>query len=909
MAETTGREFQGDSLLLPPDMAASDAAPQQALLEKDFPESVLNMLPGTFFVATPEGRLLRWNRSLEVISEYSAPQIAALHLLDMVVEQDRQRATAAMRAVLEQGSSEIEVDCRARSGRVIPFYVTARRATVGGRTCLVGAGIDITQRRQAEQKLADERNLLRTVIDNIPDAIYVKDGEGRFVLCNREVLRRKGISSQEEIVGRSDFDFYPADLAQSVYADEQQVVRTGQPLVNSERCVADRQTGLPTWNLTTKVPLRSATGEIVGVVGIGRDITERKQAEEAYRTLVDHSLQGLLIVQDMHIVFANRAITDIIGYAAEELLRLPPQGVRELVHQEDQVRVWDQHRRRLEGNFLPERQEFRVIRRDGEVRWVEMHVSRLEYRSRPAIQAACIDVTEKKRAEKSLQELREIINRSPVLVFLWRVAPGQWPVEFVSENVERALGYTADDFLSGRVSWPGITHPDDVPRLEAEVAAHLAAGRRDWSQEYRLITRSGESRWFQDQNLVLLDENGRPARIQSVILDVTERQRMADALCESERKYRDLYEGSRDGTAAGDLTGKLLHANSVFLEMLGYTSREIAGLTCRDITPARWHAEERRIVHEQVLTRGYSDVFEKEYIRKDGSIVPVEVRIHLSRDNEGNPIGTWALVRDITERRKAEAQVEQHLAELTRAWHANTLGEMASGLAHELNQPLCAILNYSNGCLRLTRKEPFALDTLRGSVEQIAAQAQRAADMIKRIRGLTAGREPQRTPLDLEAILRDAVRMLQHEAARNRVAIVVNVAHNLPAIRGDTVEIEQVVLNLLRNALEAMNEARATERVLTISVAPAAEYRVEVAVTDTGRGVPPELAEKIFASFFTTKREGLGIGLSLSRRIVEAHGGRLWVESDGRSGATFRFTLPVEGVGHGEGQSGRVRGG
>jgi two-component system sensor kinase FixL len=690
MEQSTKGQWEGSAVPTPPDGAT--AAREQALLQKDFPESVINMLPGSFFVATPAGRLLRWNRNLEVLSEYSAPEIAALQILDLVVEQHRERAAAAMKAVLERGSSEVEVDCRTRSGRVIPFYVTARRACVGGMTCLVGTGIDITR---------------------------------------------------------------------------------------------------------------------------------RKRAEEAYHA----------------------------------------------------------------------------------------HPSRMEYQRRPADQAACLDITERKQAEKSLQELREIINRSPALVFLWRVAPGQWPVEFVSENVERALGYSAEDFMSGRVSWPGITHPDDVPRLEAEVLAYLAEGRRDWSQEYRLITRSGEIRWFQDQNLVLLGVDGQPARIQSIVLDVTERRRMADALCESERKYRDLYEGSRDGTAACDLTGRLLHANSVFLDMLGYTSEEISRLTYRDLTPARWHAGDERIIHAQVLTQGYSDVFEKEYFRKDGTVVPVEVRVHLSRDNEGNPIGTWALVRDITERKKAEAQAQQHLAELTRAWHANTLGEMASGLAHELNQPLCAILNYSNACLRLSRKEQFSLDTLRRSIEQITAQAQRAADIIRRIRGLTAQREPRRTVLNLERILNDAVQMLQKEISRQKVAVAVKVAHNLPAVKGDTVEIEQVVLNLLRNAIEAMSDARVTERILTVASAPTGGGLVEVAVADTGRGVAPELTEKIFESFFTTKREGLGVGLSLSRRIVEAHGGRLWVESDGASGATFRFTLPVEGVAHGEGKPDRVRGG
>jgi signal transduction histidine kinase len=240
------------------------------------------------------------------------------------------------------------------------------------------------------------------------------------------------------------------------------------------------------------------------------------------------------------------------------------------------------------------------------------------------------------------------------------------------------------------------------------------------------------------------------------------------------------------------------------------------------------------------------------------------------------------------------------LAELTRAWHANTLGEMASGLAHELNQPLCAIVNYSNGCLRLTRKKDYSMETVRDSIERIAIQAQRAADIIKRIRGLVAKRDPQRTRLDLEGILAEAVQMLRDEALKHNVAIISRLEMGLPRINGDSVEIEQVVLNLMKNAIEAMSDGQTAHRNLTISSRLSNPEEVEMSVADTGRGISPELSEKIFDSFFTTKTQGLGIGLSLSTRIIEAHGGRLWVESDGRSGATFRFTLPVEGATHGE---------
>jgi len=779
---STAKGVGGNGVAAAPGTSPQDSAGRAALLGQDFSESVINALPGSFFVLTLDGRMARWNRNFELLSEYSTQEIAAMHILDFVVNAQKELVAGAISKALEQGRVEVEVDCRSKSGRVVPFYVTGQRACVGGTSCLIGTGIDITERKRVEQSLSEERNLLRTLIDNIPDAIYVKDRESRFVLCNREVLQRKAVGSLEEIVGRSDFDFYPPELAQSVYANEQEVMRTGRPLTNIERCVIDKATGLPTWSLTTKVPLRNSTGEVVGLIGIGRDITQRKQVE------------------------------------------------------------------------------------------------------------------------KSLGELRDIVNRSPVLVFLWRVVPGQWPVEFVSENVERSLGYTVDDFLSGRVSWPGITHPDDVPRLEAEVAHYLEEGRRDWSQQYRLITKSGEIRWFTDQNLALPDPDGRITRIQSVVLDITERKRMEDALCESERKYRDLYEGSRDGTLAVNLAGKILHCNAIFLDMLGYSGEEIAQRTYQEITPPKWHAEESRIVREEVGTRGYSDVYEKEYIRRDGSIFPVEVRAYLSRDNAGQPVGMWALVRDITERKKAEAQVQQHLAELTRAWHANTLGEMASGLAHELNQPLCAILNYCGGCLRLTRKEQFSLEAVQASIEQIAAQAQRAADIIKRIRSLIARHEPHAGEADLESVLNDAIRMVASEASSCNVTILSRLGRDLPKVQGDSVEIEQVALNLMRNAMEAMSDVDVTRRTLTISSSRPDDRHVEVAVTDTGRGVAPELSEKIFESFFTSKPQGLGIGLSLSRRIVESHGGRLWVESGPGSGATFKFTLPVKGAAHGEGE-------
>jgi C4-dicarboxylate-specific signal transduction histidine kinase len=221
------------------------------------------------------------------------------------------------------------------------------------------------------------------------------------------------------------------------------------------------------------------------------------------------------------------------------------------------------------------------------------------------------------------------------------------------------------------------------------------------------------------------------------------------------------------------------------------------------------------------------------------------------------------------------------------------MGEMASGLAHELNQPLCAILNYSSGCLRMIRRPGVSVEALRNPMEQIAEQAERAANIIKHIRGLITRREPHRSQLNINDVLVSALDIVRVEADQKDVTVVTRLGADLPRIKADPVEIEQVALNLMRNAIEAMSIPEVTDRTLEVATVRTDDGSIEIRVSDTGPGFPADLAETIFDSFFTTKHEGLGIGLSLSRRIVEAYGGRLWAESAGRAGATFRCTLPV----------------
>jgi len=634
------------------------------------------------------------------------------------------------------------------------------------------------------------------------------------------------------------------------------------------------------------------------------------------------------------------------------------------------------------------------------------------------------DVTETVKAEEALRASEErfrSIFENAVLGFYQTTPDGR--LLAANPSLVRMLGYSCfEDIAELNVEHegfqPGYSRQDFKERIESH--GRVMGLESVWRK------RDGATLMVRENARAVRDEQGRTLYYEGTVEDITEWKRAERALQESERRYRELYEGSRDGTASVDLEGRVLDCNAVFLNMMGYSLDDIRGLTYNDFTPARWHAFERDIIQSQVLTRGYSDVYEKEFVRKDGTIFPVELRTYLDRDGEGRPVGMWALVRDITERKKAEAalrasernyreifnaanegifvhdpltgaildvnettvrmlgysreeilrrtvgelsadepaytqqkalqrvaraagesiqlfewllrrkdgtrlwvevnlksaviggkrrvlavvrdiadrkraeaEVQRHLSELTRAWHANTLGEMASGLAHELNQPLCAILNYSSGCLRMTRRERFSVEVVRSSIEQISGQAERAANIIKHIRSLMAKRDPHRATLDLNALVVDVMDMLRSEAAKRGAVMISRFARDLPVLEGNAVELEQVVINLLRNALEAMNDPDVTQRKLTVATSRRPDGTVQVAVSDTGRGFSAQRAEKMFDSFFTTKEEGLGIGLSLSRRIIESHGGRLRAESDGVSGATFIFTLPFEGVDRG----------
>jgi PAS domain S-box-containing protein len=372
-------------------------------------------------------------------------------------------------------------------------------------------------------------------------------------------------------------------------------------------------------------------------------------------------------------------------------------------------------------------------------------------------------------------------------------------------------------------------------------------------------------------------------------LDITRRKKAEEALRNSEEMFRSYIDNAPDGVLVVDREGKFIQANKAACRITGYSKEELLNLSIPDIlAPESLQAGKDHF--NKAISNGY---ISGEFLckTKEGRLRYWNVdAVKISEDR------FISFVKDITEQKKAEEQLQLHRTELAHAWRLNTMGEMSTGLAHELNQPLCAVLNYAQACSNLIKdKEHINFNRLDESLEQIISQTNLAGEIIRRIRSLIGKRESAPEPVDINDIIREVIDMETSEAGQKSITIKTQMAEQLPAVLADRIEIEQVILNLVRNAFEAMSQTEPHERILTIHTYMTDENKVEVAVRDTGKGLAPDETEKVFDSFFTTTTNGLGVGLSISRTIVQAHKGHLWAESNPDRGATFKFTLPIAG--------------
>jgi PAS domain S-box-containing protein len=364
-----------------------------------------------------------------------------------------------------------------------------------------------------------------------------------------------------------------------------------------------------------------------------------------------------------------------------------------------------------------------------------------------------------------------------------------------------------------------------------------------------------------------------------------------DKLRESEDQWRAVFENNPIMFFVVDAAGTVVSVNPSGAEQLGYTVDELIGRSVLDVF---YHAD-REAVQRQVAAcferLGRASSWELRKVRKDGTVLYVRETARAMRRTGRDPVILVAC-EDVSERKRAEEALHRAQAELAHVTRLTTLGQLAASIAHEVNQPLAAIVADANASLNwLAAAEP-ELERVRETLAAIATDGHRAADVIQRIRQLATKTEPRKARLDVNDVVREVVALVRAEVARYEITLTLDAAAPVPSVVGDRVQLQQVVLNLVMNAIEAM--APVTDRPRTLVIRCERHDDVaRVAVHDTGVGIRASDLDRVFSAFFTTKPSGMGMGLSISRSIIEAHGGRLWAAPNEPHGAIFQFSLPV----------------
>ena len=377
-----------------------------------------------------------------------------------------------------------------------------------------------------------------------------------------------------------------------------------------------------------------------------------------------------------------------------------------------------------------------------------------------------------------------------------------------------------------------------------------------------------------------------------------ENARLYRALEQREAKIQRLVDANIIGIFIWS-AGVIIEANDNFLRMLGFDRDDLlAGrILWRNQTPAEWKDAQAR-AEEELARTGRSRPFEKEYFRKDGSRVPILVGSALFEEIDGKRTG-MSFVLDLTERKRAEAEARdgerryrELQAELAHASRVSTLGQITASIAHEVRQPIAAaVTNATAGLLWLERGHT---QEARDALERIISDGNRAGDVMSRIGELAKKAPPREAPVDINAAIRQVIELTRSEASKNGLLVQAELADGLPPIKGDRVQLQQVVLNLVLNGLQALEATADAPRALMVATAKDGSGDVLVTVMDTGVGLAVAELQRLFDPFYTTKADGLGMGLSICRSIVEAHGGRLWATANRPRGAVFRFTVPAQ---------------
>ena len=780
----------------------------------------------------------------------------------------------------------------------------ARGAALTGAALVVGHLRDVRERLDHELVERDERHdahrFLAEMATNMAEGVYlIRASDGIIVYANERFEEMFGYRAGELIgehvsVVNAPSEKSPGETAQEII----EALNATGSWRGEIRSV--KKDGTAFWCQASVSTFEHHEHGVVWV-SVHQDITDRKLAQEAlreseelYRALFESTPLGISVTQPkggIGMRQTNPALERMLGRTKEEL-----EGTRLSDYRLGNYGSTDDHampsahsfKRLASGETDTVRYERELVHSSGKI--LRVHVTAAAVPSqtgeRERVFRLVEDVTEQKLAEEALREseerFRTLFEAAPVGIAL---SDQDGRLTAVNPKLARMLRRTADEMRGGhlREFWPGG-------------AQRLGIGRRmrsgaDWSEHHtrELKWSAGDSTWARVTAATVQSEDGHLQYAVRIVQDITEQKRAEEALRESEERYRALFEAAPVGIAITDASGIIVQTNSALNRILGRTQDELNGSQLGDFRvdgPPPSENISIRLARAETGTLRY----ERQFVHRSGETRWADVTAAAAPAQAGQPAQVFRMIEDITERKRAEEALQEAEAErLDRTRHLASIGQLAAGVAHEINNPLNSVMGFT----QLVLGDESLSAQARSDLETVYGESQRASKIVQNLLSFARTREPERRPVDVRSVVERACHLKEYDLRKHAIELRTHFQEELPLILGDEQQLTEVMLNLLTNAEQAI---ASTEQpgVVTVSC-DKSDGLVLITVADDGPGIPPEVLGRVFEPFFTTKDVGggTGLGLSVCQGIIREHEGELWAESTLGGDTTFSITLPV----------------
>lgn len=754
---------------------------------------------------------------------------------------------------------------------------------------------DIDERKSAEDALQRSKRDLKLIIDTIPALAWSARTDGTTEFFSQHYLDFVGLSPEQAMDWGWTIAVHPEDL-DGLTATWRSILASEEPGEGEARM--RRFDGEYRWFLFRVNPLRDESGKVVKWYGQNTDIEDRKrgelllrESERQFKTIFDEAGAGISLVDltTGEPIRNNRALREMLGCSEEELGRL--ETYDRLTHEADRDKDATAFRELCGGERDSLRIEKHFVLKDGRSIWANVIFTLLrDDDGRPRyIIAIHEDISERKLVLEKLQANQDLLDLAQksagAIAFDWYVQEeiNHWPPE-----QEALFGLAPGTFDGTYKGWKKMMYAPDWSTVVDAIKHAQKTG--EVSVEYRVVWPDGSLHWLATNGRMFFDDEGKPLRMVGFTSDVTRRKSVEEELRRSEAL---LAEGQHLARM-GNFSWRVATDEITWSEQLYRIFEFEPGMPMTfELLATRVHPDDVALLYDMV-DRARCSVSDFEYehrlLMPDNSVKYLHLIAHRTCDELGR-LEYIGAVQDVTQRRSSEEALSEARSELARAARALSLGVLTASIAHEVNQPLSGIITNANTCVRMLDADPPNVDGARETARRTIRDGNRASDVIKRLRALFGKKEFAAEPLDLNEVALEVIALSRSELQRNQVVLQTEFAQDLPTVDGDRVQLQQVILNLLRNGSDAMNSVNDRPRQLAISTERVGDH-VQLTVKDAGVGFVPQVMNKLFDAFYTTKNDGMGIGLSISKSIIETHRGRLWASPNDGHGAAFSFSIP-----------------